>query len=226
MYSLAVMVFAVVAFSSCDKSMDEPMVPVVTSEQQIDNSMVTTRTDQLTDSRSWSSVSNTIKNRYYNAYQHASRYSYTNVENNPIPVGFYAAFNATHNESYGFLVGNLQTLCGQYSSRAKFKSYWNTPDEFSDFKTHIKSFVSNKSRPVVLYAKSLPWTNLGIEDNALTVWAVSDNYVRVTKISDQPNQTFGYNNIIELSWGDLFNKAIQISTTGVANVAFMDSSIY
>ena len=31
-YSLAVMVFAVVAFSSCDKSMDEPMAPVIDNE--------------------------------------------------------------------------------------------------------------------------------------------------------------------------------------------------
>ena len=225
---LAVLIsFAVVTLlSSCDKSMDEPLMPVVASEQQIDNSMVTTRTDQLMDSRSWSSVSNTIKNRYYNAYQHASRYSYTNVENNPVPVGFYAAFNAIYNEEYGFLVGDLQDLCGMYTSRTKFKSYYDSPDEFSDFKAHIRSFVTNKARPVVIYAKSQPWTNLGIEYNALTVWAVSDGYVRVTKISDRPNQTFGYNNIIELSWQQLFNKAIEISAVDVANVAFMDSRIY
>lgn len=204
--------------------MDES--PVVSTEQQTESSMVTTGAMQLASSSSWSSVSNTIKNRYYNAYRYASRYSYNNVQNNPIPVGFYAAFNATHNEDYGFLAGNLQTLSGQYSNRAKFKSYLNTTDEFSDFKAHIKSFVNNKSKPVVIYAKSLPWTNLGIEHNILTVWAVSDNYVRVTKISDQPSQTFGQNNIIELSWTDLFQKAITISSNGVANVAFMSNSIY
>ena len=218
------MVVVGVGFSSCDKNDLEP-VPT-TSEQQIDVPMGMTRISEATNSRSWSSVSNTIKNRYYNAYQHASRYSYANVENNPIPVGFYAAFNATYNEEYGFLIGDLQGLCGMYTSRTKFKSYYDLPDEASDFKAHIRSFVTNKARPVVIYAKSQPWTNLEIEHNALTVWAVSDGYVRVTKISDRPNQTFGYNNIIELSWQQLFNKAIEISETSVANVAFMDSRIY
>lgn len=75
--------------------------------------------------------------------------------------------------------------------------------------------------PVIVYADSQNWGNANIRHNILTVWAVSNTHVRVTKVSNLPSGDFNYNQIISLTWEEFFQKAITISNNSVANVAFV-----
>lgn len=221
MIAMIMMVTVGSVFTSCSNDDDDFRVPA--QETQLDQALDQDSMAPMTRGMNvtWYSVSSTIKNRYYSSYQYASNWSSTNVANHPVAVGFYTALNATHNLNYLYTSGDLSSLCSQYPSLSKYVGYQDTNDDFNTFKTHITSFVTNKARPVAIYASTQTWSN-----NVLIVWAVSSTGVRVTRISDSPSTNFGNNNIIELTWQNLFDKAIDASSVSVANVAYMDSTIY
>ena len=123
------------------------------------------------------------------------------------------------------LIGNstLELLCGQYDWGSYFKRYSSVDEAYFQFDIH--RFIKNREYPVVVYAATTKWGSGQIKDNILTVWAVSDDEVKVTKVSEAATPLFGDNNIIILTWEELFDKAIETSSNNTANVAFMHSGI-
>ena len=223
-YSLAVMVFVVVALSSCDKSMDEPVVPQ--QNEQLTQAAPETETLRVT-ARGWSSVKDLYKNRYRSAYNKAVGTSFNNVKKYFISIGFFTAINAVEGTSFKDLgVYELKDLVQYNSSYAWFgdQSKLGYSDE-RIFKRDIKRFVSNKQKPVVVYAETDAWySNNNKDKNILIVWEVSDSGVKVTKISNTPASSFSNNSLIELSWSDLLQKAKNLSSYGVANVVYPDKN--
>lgn len=92
----------------------------------------------------------------------------------------------------------LAALCQTYGG-AYFSSYENNANGLSNFKNNIKNFVVATQNPVIVYADSQNWGNANIRHNILTVWAVSNTHVRVTKVSNIPSGDFNYNQIISLT---------------------------
>lgn len=196
--------------------------PLNTSEKTTTKSLEVNAvsTPNLARRDGYSRVADEIKNRYYSAYSTASRRSRNFVVNNPLSVGYYAAINATYNFSGSGSNDLLSNLCSYNSYHSTFYGY--SSGEFRRFKRDIKGFMDNYNKPIVIYAYTQRWGSGNIRDNILTVWATSNDRVKVTRTSDSPNGVFGYNYIIELTWQQLFDKAIEASSHNVANVAFMD----
>lgn len=222
----AVLVMFAGVFTSCDKNDYEPMALQTPSIEE-----PSIRAESSTRWIGWASVDNYIKEDYYRAYQEASQdFNSWGIEWRFVPVGFYAAYNATHGTSLSYGSNkNLLELCNDHSSGSQFGhggiAYQNNPQGFADFKRDILNCIHNKGVPVVIYAKlNNPWSGSnGRFKNILTVWSASGSHVGVTKVSDIPGQTFSL--YITLEWDDLFNKAINASEANprVANVAFMTS---
>ena len=222
---VAIVFIACISFTSCDSDLNSPIL--IDQEQNAAKVIVEENDiERTTRASTWYSVSNDIKNRYYNSYRYACNFntSPNNVQNAPLAIGFYAALNARHNLDYANQ-GNstLELLCGQYDWGSYFKRYSSVDEAYFQFDIH--RFIKNREYPVVVYAATTKWGSGQIKDNILTVWAVSDDEVKVTKVSEAATPLFGDNNIIILTWEELFDKAIEISSNNTANVAFMHSGI-
>jgi hypothetical protein len=208
-------------FTSCTNDDDDFRVPV--QETQLDQALgqdsVAPMTRSVTSSDGWERVSDDIKEAYYNAYLTAKSNYY--LQNCYITVGFNAAYNATHGTyNHSNVQYYLSTLCSNYSG-ATYHSYTTSQSDKNHFINDIKYFVTNYNAPVVVLAKTNSWGSGNITQNILTVWAVSDDYVRVTKISTTPASQFGNNEIITLTWDDFFYKATNVNANHIANVAVM-----
>lgn len=216
------MIFAVVALSSCDKSMDEPMATIQKTKE---DSKPSSEVASSLRSESYFWVDQEYRNRVSTAFNSACG-SYSNLEYYPMQIGFYAAFNATYNTSYIYVdLPTLNDLCNQsqgYQDMTLYKGYEDTPQKRREFKEDVYEFISRRGRPVVVLAETNPWGSGGETVNILTVWAVNSTYVKVSKISEENN----LNNLVTLTYDQLFDKGIVAAsnhgnTSNVVNTAYM-----
>lgn len=209
------------AFTSCDKQEEIFEAPQVT------NPITEVKEPQMTELRAtgnWIESLDSYKENYYSAYRNASNRRNGNVEKYPMTVGFFSIVNAVFSTSFHQEENfKLNELCDYNPNYGWFgidgtRGY---TDE-ATFQSQIYRFIEKYNRPVAIYATTQPWTKKQITDNILIVWDVSKSHVKVTKISEPPSKKFNNNNIIQLTWNDLFSKAIDASsvTPKVANVAY------
>lgn len=168
------------------------------------------------DADGWARVDESIKKRYRQGYVDARKGTGLN---NLISLGFYTVYNATCKQNWKALdkVEKLKWFCDQHYY-SFFVPYLEKEEfSFQNFKNNIIEFITNNNSPVLVHASTYK-----VPNNILVVWAVSDNYVRVTKISDGcPAFDFGNNKIIQLTWKELYDKAIEASDKNLANVGFI-----
>jgi len=224
MIAMIMMVAVGSVFTSCTNDDDDFRVPA--QETQLDQALDQDSVAPMTRAMNvtWYRVTNTIKNRYYSGFNSATNNTPSNAYNNPVHVGFYSAYNATYNasNSYSSTLNNLYDLYSLNSSYTYYKGYPSSNNtSLTDFTNHIYDFLRYKHKPVVVLASTQ-----NITSDILIVWAASTSGVRVTRISDGAQSDFGNNNIIELTWQSFYNKAIAASGSSIANVAYMNSSIY
>lgn len=219
MIAMIMMVAVGSVFTSCTNDDDD--FPVPAQETQLDQALDQDSVAPMTRAmNSTGEVTTTRKNWYYNGHWYACSYNFANRLTHVVPVGFFAALNASHSLNYAYWgSGDMQYYCNYYSSLAKFKSYSEgDPDDEADFKSNIFNFVKNKQRPVAVTVK------LDSGDySVLIVWKVTDTNVVVTRSTDIPQTTFTNNYLITLSWDQLRAKAFNASnqTPRLANVGFM-----
>ena len=234
-FGLFLAMFAVVALSSCNKDNDDKTLASTPETEQMEL-LASARSNTVLRANGWSEVSRYIQNSYYEAYfnaagGHPSFMNQRQVQYAPNAIGFYAALNATYSKDWvNQGEETLKTLCEVNSGYAHFGNASSMAYTSSDkryFILDVKNFVSQKAKPVVIYAATNPWGPKRLKGNILTVWKVSDTKVVVTRMSDIPNRNFSRNYLIELTWDELFQKGLDISSNSpkVVNVAYIDSSI-
>ena len=213
--------FAVVALlSSCEKSDDEMKASVVPSKN------VQTEISQMrsssTSSASQYAVSDQYKNAYYNGYRYASNYFNDQfIKNNPIGVGFYAAYNASHARNDLLAQEKaLYELC-DLEGESEFRSYTDA----NQFQLEVENFLSRKRKPVVVSIQTQQKLNNGTYRNGtVIIWASNWGTATVTNTNFTPTYLFRNNSFYTMTYGQLLEKAKKMSQQSppVANVAYMD----
>lgn len=220
-YLLAMLMFVGVGFSSCDKSMDEPLVSIASSEQEQMSSPRTTVLSRASSSQYF--VKDEYKDAYYSGYRYASNYFDDEfVKKHPIGVGFYAAYNCSHTRNN--LLAQEKTLFDLCSDEggSEFRSYTDA----NQFQLEVESFLSRKQKPVVVSIETMQTFNDGTPRNGtVIIWASNQGVVTVTNTNFSPSSLFGDNDFYYLTYSDLLNRAKKMSKQSpkVGNVAYMDS---
>lgn len=217
--SFMLMLFVGTVFFSCDNSEDP--IPLSPKEQAIS----VNRDHQETRARAfaeWIYVDDQYKQGYFSAHQAASQSSFRNVENCFLSVGFFLVINTVNSFSLTDLGQySLDELARYNSSYAWFGDINNQAySNERSFKKDIKAFVSSYRRPVVVAARTnVQWSRKRMQSNLLTVWAVSEAGVQVTRISDRPPRDFSNSSLFELTWDEFFKKSCGFGIW-VANVVY------
>lgn len=210
-------VFIAGVFTSCDKNEEMLQAP------QVMNQLNEVKDPQTTELRSaaYSSdyaVDDDYKDGYYNGHRYASNYFDSNfIEEHPVGVGFFAAYNAVHGTDYLAKHETLATLCDDHG--CEFRSFTDA----KRLKWEVEDWLETHGKPVVISILTNQKDRKGnYRVGTVIVWASRKGVAKVTNTNFFPTPKFGDNWIINQTYEELLSKAQAMSSRNLANVAFIN----